>query len=141
MVVTYSADEVMQKGLRLVGCSKSRQQRVQRKTNLDRFQSHFGAPPIVCADIWLDLQTTPNLNARIDTTKQAVTIKQFLCALHFLKRHPTEEERSAQFKKSKRHLRDWGWYFVTRIAALKRMKVRQSVHMNWSRELFVSHHS
>ena len=58
MVVILTADEFMQKGLLLVGFDIRRQQNVQRKANMDRFKEHFGSDPVVCAQIWEDLQTS-----------------------------------------------------------------------------------
>ena len=59
MVVLLTADELLRKGLELVGFDCSRQQRVCRATNLQRFKGHYGSNPVVYVQIWEDLQQMP----------------------------------------------------------------------------------
>jgi hypothetical protein len=120
MVVILTADEILSKGLLMVGFDVSRQQRVKRSTNLERFRSHFGSNPVVYAQIWEDLQTTDLPEARI--TDDA-TVDLFLTGIHFLKIYPTENERSGLFKLCTTTARKWGWYFSLKVQALKGKKV------------------
>ena len=94
MVVVLTADELLRKGLELVGFDRSCQQRVCRANNLKRFKGHYRSNPVVYAQIWEDLQQMPE--ALEDTWK--MDPDSFLMALHFLKRYPTEHEQSGIFK-------------------------------------------
>jgi len=44
-------------------------------------------------------------------------------SLHFLYRYPTELEREAIFDKSPKTIREWTWYYIEKIQALKAEKV------------------
>ena len=120
MVVILTADEFLRKGLLLVGFDDRRQQSVQRKTNNERFKTHFGSDPVVCAQIWEDLQTSENEDLRISEKASA---NSFLQGMHFLKCHPKENEREGTFKMCRTTARAWGWYFAEKIQALKEEKV------------------
>ena len=69
-----SPDEILQKGLELVGFSRRRQQNVARPTNLERFRAHYGSNPIVYSQIWEDLLTTEIPKARLAVTKTASAV-------------------------------------------------------------------
>lgn len=58
MVLILTADEVLRKGLQLVGFDCRRQRNASSPTNLRRFRTHYGSNPSVYAQIWEDLQTT-----------------------------------------------------------------------------------
>jgi len=122
-LLLYTADEVMAKGLLIVGFSATRLAGVMRKTRLAWFESHFGVAPVVYSEIWEDLQTPAIAEARIDTKKRGVTIDNFLQSIYFIKVYPTEIQRSALSGYSDRTDRKWGWYFLGKIAALKGLKV------------------
>ena len=72
MVLVFTVDEVLQKGLVLIGFDRYRQQSVSRVTNLVRFRAHFGSDPVVYAQIWEDLQMIPDGNN--DHPKQILII-------------------------------------------------------------------
>src|SRR5687768_14674594 len=95
VVSILTAVEIMEIGLHLLHFSSCRIQRAEESTNIDRFVSHFGAPPPVCADIWEDLQKTEVDDDRI--SPQDLSIKYFLMAMHHLKQYPTEAEREPIF--------------------------------------------
>ena len=82
MVVILTADEILQKGLLLVGFSIRRQQNVQRKTNIARFKAHFGSDPVVYAQIWEDLHSSENEDLLVSEKAGA---DLFLQGLHFLR--------------------------------------------------------
>lgn len=123
MLIKTSA-ETMNQGLDYVGLS-ARQGRASLQTNKDRFISHYGSSPVVCARLWEDLQTTTIPAARVNEESER-SFKYFLQALHFLTTYQREEQRVATFGSSVRADRQWTWYFVKKIAALKALKV--SVH-------------
>lgn len=118
MVVVVTADELLRKGLELVGFDRDRQHRVCRATNLLRFKGHYGSNPIVYAQIWEDLQAkeTPEEASKMDPDS-------FLMALHFLTRYPTEQEQAGIFKICDKTARTWSWIYAGKIQALKEQKV------------------
>jgi hypothetical protein len=116
----YTTDELLLLGLRLVGCTERRIGRAKTTTNIERFKSHFGSTPTVCLLIWEDLQTTENPKAFVPAKKR--NINHLLMALHHLKCYPTEIEREAMFDISPQYAREWVWYFVEKIQALKAQK-------------------
>jgi len=122
-VFVYSPDQVLVLGLKIAGYKPRQINRVQRKTNIERFKDSFGVAPIVYAQIWQDLQTTNIAEARIDTTKPSCTIITFLQAIRFLKKYDTEKDRGGQTGKCDKFCRYWGWYFLDRVAALRGAKV------------------
>ncbi len=122
MVVILTADEMMRIGLEMCGFDGRRQNKACRALNLRRFKAHFGSNPIVYAQIWEDLQTTMIPKARIDGK---MCVESFLMAILFLKIYPTEEVLSGLFKICDTSVRKWVWYYVTKIQALKKEKVRQ----------------
>jgi hypothetical protein len=73
------------------------------------------------AQIFEDLQRTdipeaylPPEDARLD---------RFLMAMHHLKRYPTELEREPIFDIDAMQGRDWVWYFLEKVQALKVVKI------------------
>jgi hypothetical protein len=72
LIVVLTADEILRKGLNLVGLDRDRQRNMCRATNLQRFKSQYGSMPVVYAQIWEDLQTTAIPEARIDNKKTDV---------------------------------------------------------------------
>jgi hypothetical protein len=88
-VVILTAEVILRKGLLLVGfevCWK------RERNILERFETHFGSDPVVCAQIWEDLHP----EACVSKKASAVL---FLQAIHFMRFHPTEGDGEATFKK------------------------------------------
>ena len=109
MVLVFTVDEVLQKGLVLIGFDRYRQQSVSRVTNLVRFRAHFGSDPVVYAQIWEDLQMIPDGNN--DHPKE--DFNYFLMSVHFLWRYPTEQEQTGRvFKVCDKSARSWSWYYA-----------------------------
>ena len=69
IVVVLTSNEILRKGLELVGFNWHHQQNVSRLTNLRRFKAHYRSDPLVYAQIWEDLQLMEIPEARIDTKK------------------------------------------------------------------------
>jgi hypothetical protein len=132
MVVILTADGMMRIGLEMCGFDGRRQNKACRALNLRRFKAHFGSNPIVYAQIWEDLQTTMIPKARIDGK---VCVESFLMAILFLKIYPTEEVLSGFFKICERSVRKWVWYYVSKIQALKRAKVRRIMGLYFEKEM------
>jgi hypothetical protein len=88
MVAILTADEILRKGLLLVGFDFRRQDKVSKASNLGRFRAHYGSNPVVYAQIWEDLQITVIPEARIDD--KMADADNYLLSIHFLKCYPTE---------------------------------------------------
>lgn len=121
MIVIQTPDEILVRGLELVGIDRDRQKRFKQSIKLEHFRSHFGSDPVVYADIWEDLQTT-NLPAAIMILKHS-DVDSFLMTLHFLKRYPTEIELATRFNMNERTVREIIWKFARKLQALKTQKV------------------
>ena len=122
MIVT--ADELLWRGLVLVGFSGARIGNVSRSTNLARFRSHYGSNPIVYSEIWEDLQTSPIPEARIITDAGFVNLDSFMLAIFFMTCYPTEAQLAATFKVCEKTARNRCWFFAKKVQALKAAKVR-----------------
>ena len=117
-----TADEMLELGLAIGGFSTLQVQRASRKTNVDRFVGKYGSKPLVLCKIWEDLQTTTNVLARIDPSKD--DLSNFLSSMWWIKQYPTEEDRTSFNGRSRTTLRKWGWYFMKKLQAMKAQKVR-----------------
>ena len=121
MVTVLTADEILRKGLVLVGYDYRRQDKVSTVTNLGRFRAQYGSNPVVYAQIWEDLQITATPEARIDN--KMADADTYLMCIHFLKCYPTEIEQGGIFTGCEKSMRKWTWYYVRKIQALKHQKV------------------
>jgi len=130
-VIIFSADQVLERGLRLAGMDPARQSRMKRDSLIEFFKDSYGVAPIVYATIWEDIQTTTVPYARIDTTQRSCTIETFLQAINFLKKYDTELGRSIGTGRSVRFCRDWGWYFLEKIALMRQVKIVWPADGDW----------
>jgi hypothetical protein len=118
-----TVDDMLRIGLDLAGFHISRQEQVQRGTNIRRFQSHYGSSPLVCTTIWEDLLTTDIPEARIDPMPGA--IDKFFLSLYFLKVYASEEKLAGCSKMCEKGARKWVWFFLAKVQALKANKVKR----------------
>jgi len=72
---------------------------------------------------FIDHKMMTVVSARIDTTKPGCTLRTYLVAICFLQKYDTEFDRANQSGRSDRWCRDWGWYFLYRIAAMRDAKI------------------
>ncbi len=112
---------MLMNGLLAVNYKQARIQRSSENTNRKRFRAHFGASPEVCCTIWEEFQNSEVQEARIPAHK--LNLKDFLMALHTLRKYPTEFEREAIFDVSPKTGRNKSWYYIRKIQALKRIKI------------------
>jgi DDE superfamily endonuclease len=125
--VVLTPDEVLKRGLKLVGFTDTQIGRVKEKKNQSRFRTHYGAHPLVYAVLLTRLQETTDENARLefDTTSRKgrllvdQTLKYLFMAIHFLSCYPTEEQAEAIFTVCDKTYRYWVWHIVEKIALLK----------------------
>lgn len=76
---------------------------------LRRFQSFFGATPLVCSLIWDKIKH--------DVPKGGDP-KHLLWSLSFLKQNSVEHYRRSIFKADEKTIRKWTWLFVQLLADL-----------------------
>jgi hypothetical protein len=117
-------NEMLVKGLELMGWSEKQINRKSKKRwgkLCGFFAADFGAKPHVLCQIWEDLQTTTIEAARLLPEER--NLEHFLYAMHFLKAYPTEKQRQNKWNVCDRILRDTGWLFVAKMAALQELKI------------------
>lgn len=124
-VLVLTGDEILRRGLKLLGWSEEKLARVSRNrqtkhTNL--FTCDFGANPHVVAVIFFDLQTTDIAAAKIHYANMN-DLENLLFALQFLKVYPTEGQRQNKWHQCDRVLRDNCWDILLRLQALKATKI------------------
>jgi hypothetical protein len=124
MVIVVTTDQMLLQGLRFVGFDTQRVQNVSLTLNLRRFKSHYGSHPIVYVQIWNDLQSTPCLDAFVDS--KTINLVFFLMTLHFFKCYPTEEQLAESFQVGERSVRKWCRFYAQKIQALKEQKVSEA---------------
>jgi len=91
------------------------------------FKKHYGASPLDLASQWYDLQVTTITDAQLSEHEKSVRgLRHFLAAHFFLWSYPKNAELTAslfnicvQYAHGKMM-----WLWVSRIAALKAMKVK-----------------
>jgi len=120
-VKVFTAAEVMRTGLLLVHYTPSRIRKAKTKVNVERFTHHFGPHPQVAALIFTDLQTTTVEEAYLPPADAKLDL--FLMSLHALKKYPHEMEREPIFDISRAQGRDWVFYFLEKLQALKAAKI------------------
>ena len=121
-LIIYTAEEIELAGLQVAGYTEGRINRVKKaESNTARFKDRFGIHPLSVAALWEELLTTEINEARVEGSQRE--IKYLLRAILFLRHYGTEGDREAAFDKSKKTIRKWTWFFVSKIAALKDAKV------------------
>jgi hypothetical protein len=85
-----TAQQMLERDLQLLGVTPGEWGWHKQHTNEEDFVAHFGPNPEVVAILWERLQTATCAEARIDPKKHRV--KDFLTALHWLKKYPTNTE-------------------------------------------------
>lgn len=118
---SYLLQQMLYEGLIAVNYTELRISKAKLPTNNARFKAHYGVFPVICCCLWYDLQTTTVEKARIDS--KDINLQHFFMALHTLQKYPTEIEREAIFDISLKGGRDYSWFYVQRIQALKEIKV------------------
>jgi hypothetical protein len=113
--IPLTGNEMMERGLRVLGVGMVAQARRLATTNEQDFESQFGSRPSVIANLWNRLHTTAN--STLHPSRHFPS--DFLVALHWLRVYPTEKERKLALHISEKTARKWTWYYAKKIAALK----------------------
>lgn len=115
-------DEMMERGLKLMGHTSPRRRRLGQKKKRRLFQADFGKAPSVLAVIFDDLQTTNIKEAKITNANDKVLVN-FLWTFHWLKAYPTEESLEARTGWLDKTIQKKLKAMINRIAALKALKI------------------
>jgi len=115
------SEEMLMEGLKLAKVKERSIRRCLHSTNVNKFLKRYGSMPLVLSEMWEDLQTTEIEEARVPKGK--LHLKYFLMAHHFLRHYPVESERALWCGWHEDTCRDWTWYFVEKIGALKGQKI------------------
>ncbi|CAB9527827.1 unknown protein [Seminavis robusta] len=117
-------EEMLEHGMKLIGWKEKQLKRKSKKRWRKwcyLFAADFRAKPHVVCQMWEDLQSTELTEAYLQPLER--NLDQFLYALHFLKAYPTEKQRQNKWHISDRVLRDTGWFYLTKLAAMKAIKI------------------
>lgn len=129
MAVVLSPDDVMARALTYMGISVKKQATRSSDANLSDFKSHYGASPVVLAEMWHDLCTT-NIGDAMLTNKEKGQkgFANFLMVHHFLWTYPRNASilasRFGVSTKKASGLSLWRW--VEKVAALHVAKIGNS---------------
>ena len=121
-LVCYTSDDMLRKGLQLAGVKDRAFAKRSKESLVKTFLDRYGCNHVVTAQIWEDLQRTDVDEAYLPI-KDRDKVDYFFMSLHFLKRYPVESERALHYKCHQDTCRDWSWYFITKIQALKKEKI------------------
>ena len=95
-------DEMLERGLELLGYTSKQLLSAKHDQNLFRFKCAFGASPNSLCSIYEDLQTAPPVAAE-KIVGNDTSLKWFLISFHFLRKYPTDMKREYIFNVSMRH--------------------------------------
>lgn len=112
-------DEVLARGLELVGYDADGQAHVKRDTLVQRYRSHFGPNPRVHAILWSVLQSTEIAGAELAETERTDKLfNMFLMTMYYLKTYNLESEVASRFGIHEQTVRKWTAFFINKIAPL-----------------------
>jgi DDE superfamily endonuclease len=119
--VAYTPEEIMMKGLVLLGLDEEKLKRrnPEKGKNISQYSGWYGVEPCVMAQLVEDLQTTGIATARIEN----INIDKLHWAVHFLYRYPTETENESTWNKCSNTIREACWFYVDKIRNLKADKI------------------
>jgi hypothetical protein len=119
-LVILTEEEMLLKGLDLIGWNTSRVEKWKSETALEHYRGMYGVNPVVTAQLCEDLQRTEVGDARIGK----MDVEKLHWALHFLYRYPSEIESSNTWNKCANTIRESHWFYTAKIRALKVTKIR-----------------
>jgi len=129
--IPVTPNEMLEKGLRLLGVDAEQQARRLPTTNEIDFAAHFGSTALVVAEIWTLLHTTAN--GPLLPGKHYCL--DYLVALHWLRIYPTERERKISLCIGEKTGRKWSWFYSEKIAQLKNELIQWPE--NWGGQVFL----
>lgn len=123
--IVLAPDELLRRGLVVVGFTHQQINRVGRKKNISRFLTHYASQPVVYAVLLSRLQATDVEEAQIEQFIKQLGKEKFInyyfMAIHALACYPTENEAESAFifKPCDKTWRRWTWAIIEKIACLK----------------------
>jgi len=128
--VLVTSEQMLRRGLKLVGVPAEVQDRRTKKTNVRIFGSHFGPHPNHCASTWKQLLTTDIPDAKVLPSQ--VDLKAFFVALNHARVYLTDDQRNPQFDNMDfQKMASDTWWWVQRIAALRRQVIVFPTEDSW----------
>ena len=98
--------EMLEQGLKLVGCTDNQINSSKEETNKKRFNHAFGASLMTLYTVYEDLQTTSIVfedEFVVQISGNDVSLKWLLISIHFLRKYPTGPDKEYIFNLSERH--------------------------------------
>jgi hypothetical protein len=117
-LVRLSAEEIQALGLTLAGFT-TRQAKTRQATSLDRFRSNYGLSPASYANILVDLQTTNQIDARVNKPDPRL----LLMMGNWLKTYATKSQMVGPWQMDEKTIHKWIWHYAGKAQALKLDKV------------------
>lgn len=131
-------DEVLTRGLELVGYSLERQARVNLNTRTRRFKKLFGPNPVTVAVAWSKLQTTDNDKARLKPSQGTdLAFDKFLMFFYFIKGYGVEEDVASRFDVCEETMRKWVKLYAVKLAELIPEYVKWPSDDEWGDDTFI----
>jgi hypothetical protein len=119
MLIQLSEAQIERTGLEWAGWHPVEQKRVCDSTREARFTGHYGIDARTARAIFMDLQTTDIVEAKIHRMDP---LKLFI-TLYWMQTSSRERATSAKFKVDESTARGYVWDYAGRIQALKAKKV------------------
>ncbi len=127
---------ILDLGLELLGMHHA--DRIKKKTSQQVliFTKNYGPHPFHVARVWRDLLTTDLPDGHVPPEK--ARFGHFLICLNWLRKYKEERDNALQFKVDEKTIREWNWYFVDKINALKAKKIVWPEDKDWKTAFIVS---
>ena len=117
--VVYSDDQVLEKGLSLLGVGS---ERLGRKAKLRRFLSDFGKEPSVYASVWKHLQTTSLPAAQVKHPTEE-DFARFLWTMYWFNHYPNENHMANRTGWCDKTVREFLWTYIEKLSLLSTEKI------------------
>lgn len=131
VVRPFSEDEFIDLGLNLRrnGLSGRQGRKLKRESQVTNFRSSYTVHPAAIAAIWLDLQTTPFIEYRIDPS---IEPSHLLLVYRWLSKYESEKDLHNTYGYPEKDIRHTCRDLTRKIAALKKIKVSVTAHFNYA---------
>lgn len=126
MAEIVDADEMLARGLQLIGYTRDQQGRMSLAEKHADFKAHFGSGCDVMSDLWFGLCTTTIATASLTQAERSARgFKMFMAAIFFLWTNPKKKRlMKSRFGISLSYLQgEMLWKWVRKVAALKATKI------------------
>mmetsp|Transcript_20787 Transcript_20787/g.31303 ORF Transcript_20787/g.31303 Transcript_20787/m.31303 type:complete len:121 (+) Transcript_20787:37-399(+) len=119
MNLTFNRQEFLHLGLIIAGFTETTIERINEKTNLERFRGRFYANPETCQDILNGLQR-PDIE---DSYTKKPNPKYVLLALNYMKEYPKQGTLAGTFHITEKTALKQAKTYVKKIQGLKKIKI------------------